>query len=151
MFYAEVTISNNNFVESESDNDAEESIQRSLDWMERHHAPWETVKMHWSTTYNARRKDIEKYKDKVLSNLFAKWNALQHPLGHELMNFDFNKMSLTQVLLDMDTWNKFMTILLECVGVKETDETANNLLNKYKDTQNNDGKSVNKFATLLKK
>lgn len=80
--------------------------------------------------------------------MFEKWRALQHPLGHELMNLDFNKMSLTQV--DMDTWNKFMIILLECVQVKETDETANNLLNKYKDTQNN-GKSVYKFAILLKK
>lgn len=67
MFCAEVTILNNIFVESESDNDAEENIQRSLDWMERHQASWETVKMHWSTTYNARRKNMEKCKDKVLS------------------------------------------------------------------------------------
>lgn len=48
--------------------------------------------MHCNITYSiCRRNDMEQSKDKIISDLFEKWNNFKHTLGHELVELIFKK------------------------------------------------------------
>lgn len=82
---------------TETNNDVPDgNVQQSIDWLQEHQAPWEEVKLHWERTFEIRRKSMLQANDTVLSALVEKWNILKHPSGHELIEFDFTKMRITE-------------------------------------------------------
>ncbi|XP_070525972.1 uncharacterized protein [Cardiocondyla obscurior] len=128
-----------NIIESESDN-FDHTVRDSLEWLGKHQAPWETVLIHWNITYDIRRSDLQQCKDKILSNIFEKWQLFKHPLGHELIEFDFNKMNLTKQSLNIEIWKQFIEHILEHTAINKKDNTATILIEQYNSNSSKDTK-----------
>lgn len=77
-------------------------VQESIKWLEENLAPWQLVIQHWSITFDARRKELDNYKENTLCNFLNKWPILKHPEGYQLIVQDFDKMNLSKVKLDFN-------------------------------------------------
>lgn len=110
----------------------DEKVLESMKWLEANEAPWTEVLIHWSATYDLRKKDLYNNQDKDLSNIFSKWTHYKHPQGYNLIIQDFSKMSLSNVTLSESIFKRFFNIILKNFSINTKDDDGNELLDKIK-------------------
>lgn len=117
----------------------DEKVLESMKWLETNEAPWTEVLLHWSATYDLRKKDLYNNQDKDLLNIFSKWTHYKHPQGYNLINQDFNKMSLSNVALTESNFKRFFNIILQNFSINPKDNDGCEMLNKIKKEDLNNG------------
>lgn len=125
----------------------DEKILESLKWLEANEAPWTEVLLHWSATYDLRKKDLYNNTDKNLSNIFSKWVHYKHPHGYNLITQDFSKMSLSNVTLTELNFKHFFNVILQNFSINPKDDDGYEMLDKLKKEDLNNG--FNFFSLVI--
>lgn len=110
----------------------DEQTVNSMKWLEANEAPWTEVLLHWSITYNLRKKDLFNNQDLNLLIIFSKWTHYKNPQGCELIIQDFNKMSLSNVVLSKSNFQYFFNIILENYSINPKDDNGCEMFDKIK-------------------
>lgn len=98
--------------QSSSDESYEQSHdeQISLEFLKDNVSPFEDIKQHWISTFNA-RKDI--MKTSTIIQYFNAIRYLQQPDGYVLLTNDFNKMYPDRENAIYSNWPKLKTAILK--------------------------------------
>lgn len=110
-----------------------------MNWLETNEAPWTEVQLHWSATYDLRKKDLYNNQDKDLSNIFSKWTHYKHPQGYSLIIQDFSKMSLSNMGITKSNFTRFFNIILQNFSINQKDDDGYQMLNRIKKGDLNTG------------
>lgn len=116
----------------------DEKVLESIKWLEANEAPWTEVLLHWSATYDLRKKDLYNNQDKDLS-IFSKWTHCKHPQGYNLIIQDFKKMSVSNVALSESNFTHFFNIILQNFSINPKDDDGYQMLDKLKKEDLNNG------------
>lgn len=117
----------------------DEKVLESIKWLEANEAPWTEVLLHWSATYDLRKKDLYNNQDKDLPNIFSKWTHYKHPQGYNLIIQDFKKMSVSNVALSESNFTHFFNIILQNFSINPKDDDGYQMLDKLKKEDLNNG------------
>ncbi|XP_066590164.1 uncharacterized protein [Prorops nasuta] len=102
----------------------DEVAETSKLWLSKNMAPFQSIILHWEKTFYLRQQLIKNSK-KSLKEIIDDWPILKQPdTGHKLIEYDFERLSLTQINITIQIWDTFFENLKTLRPFKSKDDNA---------------------------
>lgn len=101
-----------------------------MDWLKNNQSPWEIVLQKWSTTFEYRHGMLMKSSDKKLNNIFEEWPLFKHPNGYKLIQYNFDKMQLSDLDLTKTKWDEFFQTITQNTSINGKNDNFTELREK---------------------